>query len=158
VKHVAGERPDAIVYCGTAGTTFAALLVGLRAELPGVPIWGGAGLATASVPAVGPGRVAWLQPVRPLSAYPPEGRRLLSRIREAQPETLYGYESMRVVLRAIERGGGDRHAVARAAMSSGDRRSPLGPYDVLRSGDISERRLALYDLAGFEFDRLVESR
>ena len=144
VEHVASERPDAIVYSGTAGATFAALLAGLRAELPGVPIWGGSGLAAGVEPAGEPGRVAWLQAVRPPSEYPARGRVLLRRLGRSRADGLYGYESMRLVLDAIESGGADRRAVVRAALSGRLRRSVLGPYRIFPRGDVSERRLAIY--------------
>jgi ABC-type branched-subunit amino acid transport system substrate-binding protein len=156
-ENVAGERPDAVVYSGTAGTTFAALLAAFSRELPAVPVLGGTGLAAGGAPPGGPDRVAWLQPVRPESAYPREARRLLRRLDGAPPEALYGYESIRVVLDAVERVGADRRAVARSVLTPGPRRSPLGRYRVLRGGDVSEERLALFQLENrrLEFERLV---
>ena len=156
-QKVAEERPDAIVYSGTAGSTFPALVAALGRELPGVPLWGGAGFAAAGAPPAGPDRVAWLQPVRPADAYPADGRRLLRRLDGAPPEALYGYESIRVVLDAIARGGADRRAVARSALAAGPRRSALGRYRVLAGGDVSEERLALYELSDGDlaFERLV---
>jgi branched-chain amino acid transport system substrate-binding protein len=157
-QDIADERPDAVVYGGTPGVTFAALLDALRRELPGVPVWGGAGLAAAGARArAGAGvgaRTAWLQPVRPPSRYPAPARRLLRRL-GARPEGLYGYEAVRIVLDAIAEAGADRRAVARSALAPRERESPLGRYRVLRGGDISERRLALYELDGFSFERLV---
>jgi len=153
-RNVADERPDAVVYSGAAGSTFAALLGALRRELPAVPVWGAAGLTAAGPP---PDGVAWLQPVRPVGDYPPSGRRLLRRLDGERPEALYGYESVRLVLDAVERAGADRGAVARSALSTGTRRSPLGAYRVSAGGDVSERRLALYQVSQgrLVFERLV---
>jgi hypothetical protein len=61
---------------------------------------------------------------------------------------LYGYESVRLVLDAIRAAGASRAGVVRAALAAGPRRSVIGTYRVLRTGDVSERGLGLERYAG----------
>jgi ABC-type branched-subunit amino acid transport system substrate-binding protein len=54
---------------------------------------------------------------------------------------------MRVVLDALAAAGpdaGDRAAVARAALAPRQRRSAIGTYRVLRSGDVAPARFGAY--------------
>jgi hypothetical protein len=79
----------------------------------------------------------------PASTYGPEAGRLLARLSPggAGPvEGLYGYEAMRLVLDAIDAAGSDsvdRVAVARAALRPRLLSSPLGPFRLLPTGDVS---------------------
>jgi hypothetical protein len=58
---------------------------------------------------------------------------------------------MRVVLDAVlaaGAGAGDRAAVVRAALAPGMRRSVIGDYRVLRSGDVAPARFGAYRHTG----------
>jgi branched-chain amino acid transport system substrate-binding protein len=125
IEELAAERPDAILYAGRAGAEARAVLAGLAARLPDVPVMGGPPLAAggrfARVPA---GACAWTG-VPPPSELPPRGRRLLAELRresrrELGSEAILGYAAMDVALAAIERGGPNRRRVVSAARDSVD--------------------------------------
>jgi branched-chain amino acid transport system substrate-binding protein len=123
-RALAEARPDAVVHAGVASRGTGRLLAAIDRELPGVPLYATSGIlaraepfpaAPALVEAVGPG-------LAPAQA---------------------GYEAMRLVLDAIDRGGRDRREVIRAALRLA-RRVPTG-------------RLAIYRLdPGGRFARVVE--
>jgi hypothetical protein len=61
---------------------------------------------------------------------------------------LYGYEAMRVVLDAIDISGaaaGDRAAVTREALATRARRTVIGAYRILPSGDVAPVRFGAYE-------------
>jgi branched-chain amino acid transport system substrate-binding protein len=157
VRDLAEEGPDAVIYLGIGGDPAETILAAMASrELA-------AGELIAAGPLARPGALASGEPMRPLQVvspilparqYPAAGRRILRRIADAQPaappvEALYGYESMRVVLRALRVAGkraADRVAVIEAARSRGPRGSVIGAYRFDGRGDTSRRRLALYEL------------
>jgi branched-chain amino acid transport system substrate-binding protein len=167
VRSLAEDRPDLVVYAGVAGAGTGRLLAQIDARMPGVPVYGTAGLLArdprAPIP-VAPAAMQALGAVPPPSELPPEGKRLLRRLartagQEAdRPEALYGYEAMNLVLDAIRTGGPDRDRVRRAGTRIRARRSALGYYRLRRTGDVDTGRLALWTLRDgrFEFERMVE--
>jgi branched-chain amino acid transport system substrate-binding protein len=166
VRALAEASPDAVVHAGVAGPGTGRLLAAIDALMPGVPVYAGGGMLARDpalpIPAA-PRRVEAVTPVPPAAALPPEGRRLLGRLRSAEgpraarPEALFGYEAMRLVLDAIRSAGPDRRRVIDAALAIRGRRSPLGDYRVRATGDVDSERFAVYALhAGrFEFERMV---
>jgi branched-chain amino acid transport system substrate-binding protein len=168
VRDIAEDRPDAVLYAGIAGPGTGRMLAEIDRALPGVPVYSTYGMLArdpgAPIPAAPPS-VDALGPIPPESELPAEGRRLLARLREtegvdvAQPEALYGYEAMRLVLDAIRRGGADRARVIEEALRIRDRRhSPLGPYRVRATGEVETSSFALYTLRDgrFTFERMLE--
>jgi branched-chain amino acid transport system substrate-binding protein len=122
-------------------------------ELAGRPLVAAAPLArTEALPAGEPaGPLPVVSPILPPREYGTKGRRILARIGNgsAPVEALYGYESMRVVLRALRAAGeraGDRLAVIDAARERGPRGSVIGRYRFDSRGDTTRSRLALYEL------------
>jgi branched-chain amino acid transport system substrate-binding protein len=164
---LAKGRPDAVVYAGVAGPGTGRLLAAIDMRLPGVPVFTTSGVLArdhaAAIPAA-PATVRAVTPIRPLRELAPEGRRLLARIRaaegpaQARPEAIYGYEALRLVLDAIARGGADRRRVVRSALTTRQRRSPLGEYGIRASGDVDTHEFALWSLRDgrFEFERMLE--
>jgi branched-chain amino acid transport system substrate-binding protein len=155
-RRLAEESPDAVIYQGIGGDAAATLLAAMAApELAETPLIAAAPLERpGAVPAGEPARpVAVVSPIWPAREYPAKGRRILARIARDEPgvpvEALYGYESMRVVLRALSAAGkraADRAAVIEAARERGSVGSVIGQYRFDRRGDTSLRRLALYTL------------
>lgn len=151
VEEVTAERPDAILYAGPAGPIASAVLTALAARLPAVPVLGGPSLAVGPGFERAPAGGCALTGVPRSAALTRRGRQLLADLRHANgrqtgTEALLGYEAMRLALEAIEDGGPDRLAVAKAARAAHQRNSPLGRYAVGRRGDVT-RPLACVELA-----------
>ena len=149
-------RPDAVIYAGTAQGTADPLLGEIAKALPGAGLY-----ATGFPPEValnGAAGVRITAGLRPARDYPARGQRVLDRVAQTQGDTasavasLYGYESMRLALEAIDRAGpraGDRATVAREALRPGPRRgSVLGELTLTRSGDREDQRVTAYRRAG----------
>ena len=141
------EAPDAVLYTGTARGTGDVFAGELRKALPRT------GLYAAGFPAENSGFTAAgtrvVSTTAPPSSYPPRARTVLDRVGgDAPVAALYGYESMRLVLEAIDRAGpraADRAAVAREALRAGPRPdSVLGDLEITRSGDVADQRVAAY--------------
>jgi branched-chain amino acid transport system substrate-binding protein len=161
VDKVAEGRPEAIVLAGVAGPGTGRLLAAVDARLPGVPVYATSGVLARDrrtpIP-VAPISVEALTPVLPWRQLPPRGREIMRRADRqsgaaaARPEAVYGYETMRLILDAIEVGGRDRARVAAAALGMRERRSALGRYRLRGTGDVDGERFALYALHGGRFE------
>jgi branched-chain amino acid transport system substrate-binding protein len=101
VRNLAEGDPDAIVELGVAGRGTIPLLVSLGARLPGAPL-----LASSGILAL------------PELALPPEPERIEA-VGPAIDAERAGYDTMRLVLDAIERGGRNRVAVIAAGLQLG---------------------------------------
>ena len=167
VRSLSEGRPDAVVYAGVAGPGSGRLLAGLDAALPGVPVYVTSGmLARHPLPRISdaPAIVEALGPFPPVTELPAPARVVLRRVRDrfgaaaARCEALYGYEAMRLVLDAIRVGGPDREQVRSEALRIRERHSPLGTYEVRRTGDVAEESFALYALRDgrFTFEQMLE--
>jgi branched-chain amino acid transport system substrate-binding protein len=151
-QRLAQDRPDAVIYTGLGDRESGALLAAIRRQLPGVPLYGGSALATASPVPAGLPPVSVVKPALAASGYGPRARRLLERISHARgapvgTEALYGYESMRIVLDAIASAApdsGDRAAVVHAALAPRTRASAIGRYRISPSGEVSTVRFGAY--------------
>ena len=80
-----------------------------------------------------------------------------------EPYAIYGYESMALILDAIERAGSrgnDRQAVIEAALNTKNRRSVLGEYSIDDNGDTTLTTEALFGVENGElsFVRNIEQR
>ncbi|MEA2331947.1 MAG: branched-chain amino acid transport system substrate-binding protein [Thermoleophilaceae bacterium] len=170
-RELAEAAPDAVVLALARDRYTPDLLAGLGRALPQARLLSGSGVL------VGEPMVAAAEPAAlPLEAVAPEarrrpgaaGRRILERVGRsegadaARPEALWGYESVRVVLDAIRAAQGngrpaDRAGVIRQALAARVRRSPIGTYEVRRTGAVEGLPVALYRLEGdrFEFVRTL---
>jgi branched-chain amino acid transport system substrate-binding protein len=156
-RRMAEQRPDVVFYAGMTVDPGSPAVTALARELPRAKLYAASGMATDRFARlVRDADVEVASPLRPLSSYAPDGRRVLKRLSDQQGdpvgvEALYGYESMRLVLDSIERAGEgarDRAAVVREAFSSRPRRSVLGTYRITRGGDVVESRFAFYRVRG----------
>lgn len=152
---VAEQHPGAVILTGVADRTTGPLLAAIHRRMPRAPVFGPAGLGARPLRGALP-RVSLLSPVRAMAGYPPRGRRVLRRLKRrlgapAGAAALYGYESMRLALDAIDAGGPDRRRIVRAALTERSRSTVLGPLRVRASGDVSEKRFAVYVLSAGAF-------
>jgi branched-chain amino acid transport system substrate-binding protein len=150
-----GSRPDAVIYAGIADATAGPLLGAVERALPDARMFA-TGIGPER-PLAGVGSLWLTSAIRPVRDYPPAARRVLARIADregGQPAVaaLYGYESMRLTLEAIDRAGpraGDRAAVLREALRPGARLgSVLGNLSLTRDGDVVDQRVAIYRRSG----------
>jgi branched-chain amino acid transport system substrate-binding protein len=160
VDRVAAGQPGAVVIAGVAGPGTGRMLAALDTRLPGVPVYATSGMLERDprrpIPAA-PLSVEALTPMLPTRELPPEGREVVRRAGElagpkaARPEAAYGYEAMRLILDAVDKGGRDSARVAEAALAMGERRSVTGPYRLRGTGDVDGQRFALYALENGRF-------
>jgi branched-chain amino acid transport system substrate-binding protein len=164
VRKLAEADVDAVAYAGIAGPGSGRILAEVDRALPGVPVYAAAGLLARDprVPfPAAPFTVEALSPVLPASELPRRSRRLLREIEAeagrplARPEAMYGYESVRLVLDAVEEAGADRRGVARAALAIRERDSVLGRYGIRATGDVDLERFARHRLEDGRF-RFIE--
>jgi branched-chain amino acid transport system substrate-binding protein len=146
VGELARARPQVVLVSGEAGPVATALLSELARQLPDARVIASSGLAATA----GEGTAATaVTALLPASAQAARGRRVLRRMRSsARPEALYGYDAMAAVLAAVRAGGGDRNAVARAALRPGARHGATGRLRVVPGGDVVRDRIALVPLDG----------
>jgi branched-chain amino acid transport system substrate-binding protein len=167
-KQVAGDdpanAPDAVIYAGLDDMTADPMLQSVEDALPGARLYASAGVTSPAFDAGGTPEVKVVSPARPSTDYPAGAQRLLKRLRailgyEPPTEALYGYESLRLVLDAIDRAGpkaGNRAAVTAEALRGDRDGGPLGPLNLTRGGDVGDQKLALYvrTPSGLEFRTL----
>jgi ABC-type branched-subunit amino acid transport system substrate-binding protein len=140
-EELLASDPDTILLAGVRGPATTALLAALARRAPGVPVIASSGMAGGERHGRVPRQTYAYTPVAPPPANGAKARLLLSGLRRnggdvVGPEAIHGHEAMRLVLDAIERGGADRLAVARAALEPRERRSVLGTYSVRRTGEV----------------------
>jgi branched-chain amino acid transport system substrate-binding protein len=106
--------------------------------------------------------VATLDP----GAYPPEGQTFFKqytqkyKAKNPPPYAIYGYESMRLMLDAIDRStSGDRQDVIKALFDTKDRESVLGNYSIDENGDTSLTTYGVYNIENGDlaFDKSVKA-
>ena len=141
---VAERRPGAVIVAVSAGEDAARVVAALRRALPAAALLGSSALAAAP-----PAGVDFLDPHLPAREHGDRARRLLARLRGSPgAAALYGYESMRLVLEAIEsaRPGatGARAAVARAALAPRRVNGAFGPYSIVPGGDVATSAFAAW--------------
>jgi branched-chain amino acid transport system substrate-binding protein len=151
-RKLATKRPDVVIYTGLGDATSGALLQAIRRALPAARLLGSSALAHSQPTPAGLPEIELLSPLLPAREYGPRARRVLRRVSAAGrggggAEALYGYEAMRVVIdsiAAVGADGGDRAAVARAALRPRARVSVIGPFRTLATGDVEPARFAAY--------------
>ena len=150
------ERPQAIVYAGLADATAEPLLGAIQEQLPAVKLYASGIQPERPLPGIGP--VNLVASTRPADEYPVRAQRVLDRLSERaggapQPAAaIYGYESMRLLLEAIDRAeprAGDRASVTRELLRRGPRpHSLLGELTITDTGDVTDQRVAAYRRQG----------
>jgi branched-chain amino acid transport system substrate-binding protein len=134
----------------------------IAARMPRATLFGGAGMADSGftnpidggIPVALDPRVLLTVATLGPHAYPPVGRAFIAayaqRFGDPQPDAIYGYEAMSLMLHAITvaTGGGRTEAirskVVAAIFDTRDRHSVLGTYSIDRNGDTTLRRYGAY--------------
>ena len=152
VEKIVEKGPEAVFFSGADNPGTIALWQELHEADPRLLLLGSSDMAeSAFASEIGPAAasVTYLtSPVLPPSSYPSKAKQVLRQYRErfhARPSSyvLYGYEAMGVVLAAIKaagHNGDDREAVIEAVFKMHDRRSVIGAYSVLASGETTLTR------------------
>jgi branched-chain amino acid transport system substrate-binding protein len=132
--------------------------------MPQVKIFGSAGLAESTyadraqggIPASIDSRVVLTAPTLAASQYPPSARAFAAayqrRYGAIEPDSIFGYEAMSLLLSAIARAtdrgteSAMRSEVRAALFATRDRRSVLGTYSINRDGDTTLRRYGVFGI------------
>jgi branched-chain amino acid transport system substrate-binding protein len=159
-----GKKPDCIADSQVVETNGVQMGKDLAAGVPGAKLYGPDGLAISSfadpkkggIPASDASRwtlfVATLAPDK----YPPEGKKFFADFKKAHPDNpnpdpyaIYGYESMSLILDAIEKAGGNgnnRDDVLKQIFATKNRKSVLGTYSIDSTGDTSITDYGVYSI------------
>ena len=159
---VAQTHPDCVLISADTESGAARLTAQLAATMPDVRIFGTAGLAESTyadpaqggIPLAVDPRVLLTAPALSLAQYPTSARAFTAayerRYGPVEPDSIFGYEAMSLLLSAITRatdGGTEpaiRSAVRTALFATRDRRSVLGTYGIDGAGDTTLRRYGVY--------------
>ena len=157
--------PDCVLIAADTESGAALLTADLAAAMPTVKIFGTAGLAesTYADPAEGgiplsvDSRVVLTSPALGLNDLPRSARSFNTayerRFGPPEPDAIFGYEAMSLMLSAIERAtdGGtepaERSRVRTAIFATHDRHSVIGTYSINRDGDTTLERYGVYGIA-----------
>jgi branched-chain amino acid transport system substrate-binding protein len=159
---VAASHADCVLISALTQDNAVALTEQVAQAVPDAKLFATAGLAESAyidparggIPTDVSARLMITVPTLNDGAYPPAGRRFEAayarRFGGWQPDAIYGYEAMSLMLNAIsratERGTETavRSRVTRAIFATRDRHSVLGTYDIDRHGDTTLQRYGVY--------------
>jgi ABC-type branched-subunit amino acid transport system substrate-binding protein len=150
VRDVAAARPDAVLYTGLGDDGGRRVLAALARALPHAALYGTGALASGAAPGAPP--AVLVKAAAPPAAYGAGAVRLMRRLRgrlgsPVEPEALYGYAAMRLVLDALEASPLRRDlrpAVRAAGIRPRSLRTVLGRLRLGPTGDVTPARLAEY--------------
>ena len=161
---IAKLAPDCILIAADTESGAVLLTTDLAASMPTVKIFGTAGLAESTfanpahggIPASVDPRVVLTSPTLGLSEYPPSARAFNvayeRRFGLPQPDAIFGYEAMSLMLDAIKRAtdGGSEPAVGSrvryAIFAPRDRHSVVGTDRLEPDGDTTMQRYGVYGI------------
>jgi branched-chain amino acid transport system substrate-binding protein len=169
VSKVVAGTPDCVIFAGSAGDKLIRLWRQLHAALPTARLIGPNGLATAefALRIGAAGRSTYLTTPTVASKYLDQaGRDYLASYAErfgATPDRsgIYGYETMRAVLAAIDAAGKApaRSAVVARWFAIRDRASALGPFSITSTGDSTLTTYGAFRVVdeALVFDRVLDA-
>jgi branched-chain amino acid transport system substrate-binding protein len=174
-SNIAREDPDCFVYTGITANNAVQLFKDIAVALPDARLFGPEGIGETGffdpdeggIPPDVARRTLLTIPGLAPEVYPPEGKRFLEDFRKAydveNPDryAVYGFETMQLILDAIEQAGdngNDRAAVVEQVFATEDRKSVLGTYGIDDNGDITLTPYGIYAIEGGQlaFDRTIE--
>jgi branched-chain amino acid transport system substrate-binding protein len=163
---VAKTHPGCVLISADTESGAVLLTDQLTAAMPGVKIFGTAGLAESTYTDPTQGgislsidpRVIVTAPTLGPTQYPASAHAFAAayerRYGAIEPDSIFGYEAMSLLLSAIDRAtdrGTEtavRSAVRAALFATHDRHSVLGTYSIDRDGDTTLRRYGVYTVVG----------
>jgi branched-chain amino acid transport system substrate-binding protein len=151
-------RPDCVAYTGITASGAVELVTALARRLPRARFFGSDGIAESGFAGrvsrrVGRRVLVTVATLAP-DAYPPAGRAFFDRYeqrygdRNPDPYSIYGYESMQLMLDAVAAAGPNRSAVISWLRSVAGRPSVLGTYGFDRFGDTTLGTYGVYRIRG----------
>jgi branched-chain amino acid transport system substrate-binding protein len=161
---VAQTHPDCVLISADAESGAARLTSQIATTMPDVKIFGTAGLAESTytdqaqggIPESIDTRVVLTAPTLGENQYPRSARAFTAayqrRYGPVEPDSIFGYEAMSLLLSAIGRATDHgtepavRSAVRAALFATHDRHSVLGTYSINRDGDPTLRRYGVYGI------------
>ena len=170
---IQARNADCVAFAGTTANNAVQLFKDLAAGVPGAKLFGTDGVAEPTfgdeqqggIPDAAARRTLITAPTLASSLYPKAGQAFFAAYEREyghrpDPWAIYGYESMRLLLDAIERSGtrgNDRATVLEALRATRDRASVLGTYDIDANGDTTLTDYGVYRVTEgqLEFDRRV---
>jgi branched-chain amino acid transport system substrate-binding protein len=161
---VAQTHPNCVLISADTESGAVPLTEQLAKTMPNVQLFGSAGLAETTYvdPSQG-GLPLWVDPRVMITAptlgpaqYPPGARTFSTayqrRFGPVEPDSIFGYEAMSLLLSAVERATDHgrepavRSRVRAALFDTRDRHSVLGTYSIDRNGDTTLRRYGVYTI------------
>ena len=161
-------RADAMVFSGLADDNAVHIFNAAHRASPDMTLIGTAGVAespfTRHLDAGTARRTLIMDPALPNTAYTPTGKAFVKAFttRYGRPPGRYGifgYEAMKVILAAIDKGRGDRTATVDAFFATRNRDSVLGRYSIDSKGDTTLSTYGVWRVHHGEmtFDRAIDS-
>ncbi|HYB27910.1 MAG TPA: branched-chain amino acid ABC transporter substrate-binding protein [Solirubrobacteraceae bacterium] len=161
---VAQVRPNCVLISADTESGAVLLTTQLAAAMPDVKIFGTAGLAESTyfdptqggIPLSVDQQVILTSPALPLAEYPASATAFAAayerRYGPPEPDSIFGYEAMSLLLSAITkatdhgRAPAGRSKVRAAIFATHDRRSVIGTYSIDPDGDTTLRRYGVYEI------------
>jgi branched-chain amino acid transport system substrate-binding protein len=166
VAGIAASGADCVLLSAVTESNAVQLTEQIAAALPRAKLFGSAGVAESTYTDPVEGGIARTDARRVLitvaglapSAYPPTGQAFLNaysrRYGAPEPDAIYGYEAMSLLLDAISRATAagtkpaQRSHVVSEIFKTHNRRSVLGEYGIDRDGDTTLNRYGVYRVRG----------
>ena len=161
-------RADAMVFSGVTDEHAVQIFNATHRASPDMTLIGTAGVAesafTKYLDAGTAQRTLIMDPALPTAAYTPAGKAFVEAFttRHGHPPgryAIFGYEAMKVVLAAIDKGRGDRAATVEAFFATRNRDSVLGRYSIDGDGDTTLSTYGVWrvDHGAMTFDHAIDS-
>jgi branched-chain amino acid transport system substrate-binding protein len=147
------RKADCVVYTGITANGAVRLFKDVGRALPKARLFASDGVAesgfTRHLPHSVAKRVLMTVSVLPPSAFPQAGQEILARAgRNVDPDFLYGYEAMKLVIDAVAAGARDAAAVTAYLRGVTARAGVIGTYGFDAGGDTTLRDFGLYGVRG----------
>jgi len=170
-----GDGADCFVYSGITANNAVQLFKDFSAALPDAKLYGPDGVAEegffspkeGGIPADVASKVKVTVATLSPDKYPPDGQEFFKQYTEKygdahpSPYAIYGYESMRLGLDAIQRSKtGNKEDIVKALFDTKDRQSVLGTYSIDENGDTTLTDYGVYSISGGElkFDSTIKAQ